>query len=169
MRCYLGLIVAASLTCTILAQKKARDLDDLLKAHKNLTQFAALLTTYEDLYLNLTSQHENITILAPNNEAFTKIENSQISDAFANNQSDAIRAILQYHIIPGLHPSTSYTGSFQFNPTYLDNTTYSNVTGGQVVGGVRQSGDLNIFTSGYGSRTTVIQPVRSPPPHLKHL
>lgn len=166
MRCTLALMLCSTLTYTTLAQQTPPKLSDLLKDTKNLTQFSTLLASYDDIYANLSSQHNNITILAPNDDAFNKIAHSQIGDAFANNQTDAIRAILQYHILPGLHRAASYTGNFQFNPTWLDNATYSNVTGGQVVGGVRQSGDLNIFTSGYGSRTTVIQSVRPPSPIL---
>lgn len=158
------IIVLTALFCTTLAQQKLQDLTEVLSNNSDVSQFTSLLTSsvYGDLYANLSFQ-QDITILVPNDDAFSKIENSQIGDAFKNNQTDAIRAILQYHVIPGIHRSNSYNGSFQFNPTWLKNPTYSNVTGGQVVGGVLQSGDLNVFTSGYGSRSTVVQPVCLPP------
>ncbi|MCJ1465644.1 hypothetical protein MMC07_004263 [Pseudocyphellaria aurata] len=156
MRCRFGSVVFAALICTTIAQKQLQDLTQVLGDDPNLSQFTALLTSsaFGSLYANLSFQ-QDITILVPNDDAFSKIENSQIGDAFKYNQSDAIRAILQYHVIPGVHRSNSYNGSFQFNPTWLNDPKYDNVTGGQVVGGVLQSGDLNVFISGYGSRTTV--------------
>ncbi|KAL8745409.1 MAG: hypothetical protein Q9190_002435, partial [Brigantiaea leucoxantha] len=108
----------------------------------------------------------DVTILVPNNDAFNKIPYSSLGPAFKANQSDIIRSVLQYHVLPGLHPSGSYNGSFSFDTTWLQNSSYTNVTGGQVVGGVRQAGDVNVFISGVGSRSTMVQSVRlslSPP------
>lgn len=169
MRSIYASIVFTALICITLAQEKLKYLTDVLEANSDVSQFTSLLTSsaFGDLYANISFQ-QDITILVPNDDAFSKIENSQIGDAFKYNRSDAIRAILQYHVIPGIHRSDSYNGTFQFNPTWLDNPKYDNVTGGQAVGGVLQSGDLNIFTSGYGSRSTVIETVCHPPlPHWR--
>ncbi|MCJ1271386.1 hypothetical protein MMC22_011286 [Lobaria immixta] len=158
MRNILTWTVFTALICTTLAQQDLKDLTDVLKGNSNLTQSTSLFLSpaYGDIYANLSFQ-QDITILVPNNDAFLNVENSQIGYAFKANDSDAIHAVLQYHIIPGIHRSNSYNSSFQFNPTWLNNPKFTNVTGGQVVGGVMQSGDLNVFTSGYGSRTTLIQ------------
>jgi transforming growth factor-beta-induced protein len=51
-------------------------------------------------------------------------------------------------------------GSPVFIPTLLQSTEYTNVTGGQVVQNVKQSGDVVVFVSGQGSRSTLTQQVR---------
>jgi transforming growth factor-beta-induced protein len=152
----------APLACLTLAQQKPVDLTELLNEQKNLTEFTTLLTKqYGDIYANLSFQND-VTILAASNDAFAKIPYSTLGPAFQSNQSNIIRSVLEYHIIPGLHPADSYNGSFKFTPTWLNDKTYTNVTGGQVVGGVQQAGNVNIYTSGMGSRSTLVQAVSSP-------
>ena len=138
-------------------------LTDLLNDQKNLTDFTTLLTKqYGDIYANL-SFIEKVTVLAPSNAAFAKIPYSTLSTAFENNRSDIIRSVLQYHIVPGIHRADSYNGSFTFTPTWMSDSKYTNVTGGQVVGGVQQAGNVNVFTSGLGSRSTLAQAVSHQP------
>jgi len=152
----------ASLASLTLAQQKPVDLTELLNDQKNLSEFTTLLTQqYGDIYANLSFQND-VTILAPSNDAFAKIPYTTLGPAFQSNQSDIIRSVLEYHIIPGLHPADSYNGSLKFTPTWLNNKTYTNVTGGQVVGGVQQAGNVNVFTSGMGSRSTLMQAVSLP-------
>ena len=160
MRSAFALSLFASLASLTLAQQKPVDLTELLNDQKNLTEFTTLLTKqYGDIYANLSFQNE-VTILVPNNAAFAKIPYSTLGPAFESNQSNIVRSVLEYHILPGLHPAESYNGSFTFTPTWLNNKTYSNVTGGQVVGGVQQAGNVNVYTSGIGSRSTLVQAVR---------
>ncbi|KAL9598981.1 MAG: hypothetical protein Q9219_004164 [cf. Caloplaca sp. 3 TL-2023] len=140
-----------------IAQQSTKDLTQLLQSNQNLSEFTTLLTSYGDIYANLSFQ-SGLTILAPNNDAFNKIPYSSLGPAFEANQSQIVRSVLQYHILPGLHPSKSYNGSFSFDRTWLQNGSYTNVSAGQVVGGVQQSGPVNIFTSGMGSRSTLVTP-----------
>lgn len=158
MRSTLPYITAATLACAAFAQKSSPDLTQLLQGDKNLTEFAKLLTSYGDIYANLSFQ-QDITVLVPTNGAFNKIPYSSLSSAFENNRSDIVREVLQYHILPGLHPSNSLNGSFEFLPTWLYNQSFANVTGGQRIGAVAQSGGVDILTSGLGSRSTVTEKV----------
>ncbi|KAI4169824.1 MAG: hypothetical protein LQ343_005373 [Gyalolechia ehrenbergii] len=151
------LLILLSCTSFALAQQGTKDLTELLQSNENLTEFTTLLTSYGDIYANLSFQSE-VTILTPNNDAFNKIPYSSLGPAFEANQSQIVRSILQYHILPGLHPSESYNGTFAFDPTWLQNTSYTNVTGGQMVGGVQQAGPVNVFTSGMGTRSTLVTP-----------
>ncbi|KAA6411400.1 MAG: hypothetical protein FRX48_04680 [Lasallia pustulata] len=151
------LVFLLSLVCTVFAQQQTQDLTQLLNGNSNITQFAALIESFGDVYANLSFQRD-ITILAPSNDAFTKIPNSPIGSIFANNDSDAIRAILEYHVLLGLHRSDSFNSSFSFLPSWLLNSTYTNVTGGQVVSGVQQSPNVEVFVSGVGSRTQITSP-----------
>lgn len=50
-------------------------------------------------------------------------------------------------------------GTPVFIPTLLTNNAYSNVSGGQVVQNVKQSGDVVVFVSGQGSRSSLTQAV----------
>ncbi|KAL8927421.1 MAG: hypothetical protein Q9172_001352 [Xanthocarpia lactea] len=154
---FLPLVACLSFTILVLAQNESKDLTQLLQSNKNLSEFTTLLTSYGDIYANLSFQSD-ITILAPNNEAFNKIPYSSLGPAFKANQSQIVRSILQYHIIPGLHPAGAYNGSFTFDQTWLQNTSYTNVTRGQVIGGVQQAGNVNVFTSGLGTRSTLVTP-----------
>lgn len=149
-----------SLALAVLAQQQTQDLTQLLNGNKNITQFAALIESFGDVYANLSFQ-KDITVLAPSDDAFQKIPNSPIGSIFANNDSDAIRAILEYHVLPGMHSSSSFNSSFSFLPSWLLNSTYTNVTGGQVVSGVQQSPNVDVFVSGVGSRTQITTPVCS--------
>ncbi|KAI4287366.1 MAG: hypothetical protein L6R35_003376 [Caloplaca aegaea] len=149
------LLTFFALAFVALAQQNSQDLTQLLQSNTNLSEFTTLLTSYGDIYANLSFQSQ-VTILAPNNDAFNKIPYSSLGPAFEANQSQIVRSVLQYHILPGLHPSGSYNGTFSFDKTWLQDTSYTNVTGGQVVGGVQQAGDVNIFTSGMGTRSTLI-------------
>ncbi|KAL8723305.1 MAG: hypothetical protein Q9225_000357 [Loekoesia sp. 1 TL-2023] len=159
MRLALSTALAAlvSFGSVAFAQQDTKDLTQLLQSNKNLSEFTTLLTSYGDIYANLSFQSD-VTILAPDNDAFNKIPYSTLGPAFEANQSQIVRSVLQYHVLPGLHPSTSYNGTFSFDKTWLQNTSYTNVTGGQMVGGVQQSGPVNIFTSGVGSRSTLVTP-----------
>lgn len=157
MRFTLATLVASS-AVIVLAQQKTQDLTGLLNGNSNLTEYTTLLTSYRDLYANLSFQHD-ITVLCPSNDAFQKIPYSTLGPAFTANDSGVIRSVLQYHVLPGLHPASSFNGSFLFESSWLENSTYTNVTGGQVVGGVQQAGNVNVFTSGLGSRSTLVTPV----------
>jgi hypothetical protein len=54
-------------------------------------------------------------------------------------------------------------GAPVFIPTLLTSVEYSNVTGGQNVENVKQAGNVVVFVSGQGSRSTLVQAVRSHP------
>ena len=152
--------LVTSLAAITLAQDKPKDLTDLLNDQKNLTEFTTLLTKqYGDIYANLSFQ-DQVTILAPSNAAFAKIPYSTLGPAFLNNQSDVVRSVLEYHIVPGIQRAESYNGSFRFTPTWLSDSGDTNVTGGQVVGGVQQAGNVNVFISGLGTRSTLEKAVR---------
>jgi len=133
---------------------KTPDLTKLLDGNKNLTSISTLIQKYGDIYATLSFEN-NITILAPSDDAFNKLPYSSLGTAFETNDTGIIRSILQYHVLNGTYASASFNSSFQFIPTHLTNSTYSNVTGGAVVSLVKQAGDVIIAVSGEGSRSTV--------------
>ena len=73
--------------------------------------------------------------------------------------SGAVAALLSYHVLKGSYPASAFTNSSQFIPTLLTNTTYANVTGGQVVEARLNGSDVNIF-SGLLAKSMVVTAVR---------
>ena len=116
----------------------------------NLTQYVSL---FPELLSTLGSA-TNITILAPSNEAFAKFLSGPSASTITNNDTTAIQAILQYHVLNGTYPASAITDTPAFVPSLLNDPTYANVTGGQVVQAVRQS-DSVVFYSGLLANSTV--------------
>ncbi|KAI9851207.1 MAG: hypothetical protein M1838_004219 [Thelocarpon superellum] len=147
-------LVLASLAVSACA---GPDLQTVLAGNSNLTQFNALLGSFGDITAPFSSL-QHLSILAPSNDAFNKIAYSDLGPAFAANDTDTIRAVLEYHILNGTLESTTIQTTPLFLPTYLTNDSYVNFTGGAPVQAVRQAGDVIVFVSGLGSRSTLTQP-----------
>lgn len=99
-------------------------------------------------------------ILAPSNDAFKKIPYTELNKAFSNNDQDVITNVLEYHLLQGSRLAAELVpGDSVFIPTLLTNEAYSNVSGGQRVQNVKQSGDVVVFVSGLGNRCTLTQAV----------
>jgi transforming growth factor-beta-induced protein len=134
---------------------------DVITSHQNLSQFQNVLqNTYPDLLSLIDKQPSTapITILAPTNAAFSKTTYYPIlGPAFDKNDVGTIQSILSYHVLHGFHDSKSLLPQFQYFTTWLNNVTMSNVTGGQHVGGVMQSGTQMVWTSGLQSRSVVTE------------
>ncbi|KAL9114340.1 MAG: hypothetical protein Q9227_001762 [Pyrenula ochraceoflavens] len=115
------------------------------------------LTYYLDLFpsfLDTLNSTDNITILAPSNEAFQntlKDQNSQFADARVVGYVDTV---LSYHIVNGTWASSSISSTPQFLSTWLTDHDWTIVTGGQVVEAVTVN-DQPQFISGFGKAATV--------------
>ncbi|TVY59123.1 Fasciclin-like arabinogalactan protein, partial [Lachnellula cervina] len=133
------------------------DLNTLLSGQKNLTTFYGLIQKYPQILLQLPST-QGVTILAPSNDAFKKIPYTELNKAFSNNDQDVITNVLEYHLLQGSRLAAELVpGDSVFIPTLLTNEAYSNVSGGQRVQNVKQSGDVVVFVSGLGNRCTLTQ------------
>jgi uncharacterized surface protein with fasciclin (FAS1) repeats len=114
------------------------------------------LTTFLNLspeLLTALSNATNITILAPSNEAFANFANSSLAADVATDPG-LLAAVLQYHVLNGTYTASQITNQSAFIPTLLQNSTYSNVTGGQVVEAV-VIGNETVFYSGLLQNATV--------------
>ncbi|KAK0933804.1 hypothetical protein LTR29_014607 [Friedmanniomyces endolithicus] len=139
-------------------------LSDVLSTTANLSSLNALLTAQlPDLLKTLEGYDSNtnpVTLIAPSNDAFLRLPDTPLlGPAFSDNDTVQINNFMLYHVVPGLHPSTSLNkdGSFQFLDTMLTSNNWTNVTGGQRVGAVLQ-GDappIVVFTSGLSTRSVV--------------
>ena len=159
-----GLLAAATILTSVspsFAQSSAPSLEDVLESTENLTAFRdVLITQVPDLLANLSSQEQSqqyVTLLAPSDEAFERLGDSPIWQAFGNNDTDVIRSVLNYHIVLGDHQDSTVTPDFEFVPTRLDERTYTTVSGGQRLGLVKQGSTELIIVSGGGTRSLAVQ------------
>src|SRR5947209_11735527 len=100
----------------------------------------------------------NITILAPNNDALGKLLNSSAGMALAS-MPDVVTAVLQYHVLNGTYPASAFSATPAFAPTLLTNTSYTNVTGGQMIEAYANGSSVYIV-SGNLAKSTVTKAVR---------
>lgn len=91
----------------------------------------------------------NITVFAPSNSALEPLAGSPLL-----NNSDFVTALLSYHGYNGTIRSDMISETPLFPHSFLNSSTYSNVTGGQVVK-AETSGDNVVITSGLGSTANV--------------
>lgn len=128
----------------------------------------ANLTQFLGFYPALVQQLEvatNITFLAPNNDAFTKLLSSSSPEAIQTNDTSLVEALFSYHTLIGIHKSTDphSTPSFipttlSFVPKSLDGSTYTTLEGGQVVEAVINT-DRTTFVSGLLQASTATETV----------
>jgi uncharacterized surface protein with fasciclin (FAS1) repeats len=116
--------------------------------------YAELLSGQTDLVETL-GQASNITILAPNNDALSSLLDSSLLE---NADAGLVPALLTYHVLNGTYFAENVTETPAFIPTLLTNSTYSNVTGGQVVEALAE-GDTVSFYSALKARANVTQAV----------
>lgn len=102
-------------------------------------------------------------VLIPNNDAFDRIKYGHpLHDIFDRKDNYSIENVLDYHILQGARTAAQLVpGTPAFIPTMLDDTKFTNVTGGQVVENIKQGGDTVIIVSGRGERSTVLETVSS--------
>jgi hypothetical protein len=75
------------------------------------------------------------------------------------NDTNAIRALLEYHILNGIHPSANFGLEPIFAPTLLSNPNYTNVTGGQVVE-LAELSNVPTIVSGVKASSRIVEAVR---------
>ena len=121
-----------------------------LSSQPSLSNLTAIVGMVPGLASYLATA-SNITILAPSDEAFAAIMNSSI---ITQNNTAAIQALLQYHVLNGTYPAAAVKSMPAFIPTVLNESMYSNVTGGQVVEAVTQGTSVE-FYSGLLQNSTV--------------
>ncbi|KZM22933.1 uncharacterized protein EKO05_0004915 [Ascochyta rabiei] len=142
---------------TVLAQTNGTA-PTLAEALNSSTQLASLsgvlaLPGLAQLVQSLSSA-QNVTLLAPSNEAFANVGNATLG-ALTSNEG-LLTALLQYHVLNGTILSSAITNQSQFVPTLLNNPLFTNVTGGQVVEAVASGGNVTFF-SGSLSNSSVTQ------------
>merc|ERR1712130_861149 len=130
------------------------NLTALLSSTDSLSSLNDLVGNYPDFAATLASW-ENVTILAPSNDALETLMNSDAGSMLDNDQF--VQSLLRYHVLQSTVYASDITQTPVFAPTYLNSTMYSNVTGGQVVEARMQDDEVQ-FVSGLKQVSTVAQP-----------
>lgn len=115
------------------------------------------LTTWlesQELVYNLLAGAEDVTLLAPSNDALQALNNSPLANELLSDPN-YLTAFLSYHVLNGTFFASNLTSSPQLAiPTLLDLAHYDNVTGAQKI--ISKSSDGGVsFLSGGGSVSKV--------------
>jgi uncharacterized surface protein with fasciclin (FAS1) repeats len=146
----------------------AQDLATVLSGQPSLSTLVNLLGQVQNTTDFLSSQ-QNVTLFAPNNDAFASIVES--GGIFSIEQAAVdpglIEQILTYHLFRGVVKAEDITEIPQFVPSYLNYSGFvldgevsgSNVTGGQVVSVNLDAEGNAIVTSGIKATSQVVKTV----------
>lgn len=132
------------------------NLTALLSGTDTLSSLNDLIGNFPDLATTLAGL-EGVTILAPSNDALESLMSNSSSSSSMLSDEEFVSALLRYHVINGTVYASNITESPLFPSTYLNDSTYSNVTGGQVVQAVMNDDDEVEIVSGLKTRSMVSQ------------
>ncbi|KAM7214768.1 Fasciclin-like arabinogalactan protein [Rhypophila decipiens] len=149
-----------SLLLALLATNaSASTLANVLDAHNNtLSVLNNFLAGQQALFAQLADA-KDITVLAPSNDALNKLQaNDAVMDAMAAD-SGMVEAFLKYHVFQGVWFTSNFSTSSDspsIVTTLMNDTAYTNVTGGQRVAGNLVNGAIS-FQSGNQNSASVQQ------------
>jgi hypothetical protein len=146
-------ILSLAIALVPLAVHTSASFLSVLASRPELSQFNAYLSQFPRLTTTINTV-DNATLLIPSNTAFTKWLQNTVPPLTPSD----IENTLNYHIIHGTFPVASFTNTAQFVPSFLTNTSYSNVTEGLLVGLINIDGNPQI-RSGLGTNSSIITPV----------
>jgi uncharacterized surface protein with fasciclin (FAS1) repeats len=152
---FLGAALAVVTARAQEANSTAGNLTTVLAGNENLSALVTLLQASPDI-ANALGGAQNITLLAPSNDAIGALNSSGILSS--GGQEGLIQALLNYHVLVGVFNSSSITETPAFPATLLNDTAYANVTGGQVLE-VRVEDDEVTAISGFKNNVTVTEAV----------
>ncbi|KAI1110557.1 FAS1 domain-containing protein [Nemania sp. NC0429] len=138
-------LLIPALVSSVAAQNAPNLTDALASQNSTLSSLNAYLQEYPRL-LEAISNAQNVTILAPSNDAV----NAAI--AITGSTSPIIppgdlQALVRYHVLNGTYYASNFSTTPQFIPTLLTNTSYTNVTGGQRVECVSDNNNLTFISA----------------------
>ncbi|KAK1573383.1 fasciclin domain-containing protein [Colletotrichum navitas] len=149
-----GLVGLLSLIDAVGAQQD--DLGKVLQSQSNLSTYLNLIKKYPEVILELPS-YDGVTVVAPSNAAFENIPGTQLNGKWNESDPSIVIPILEYHILQGtVSTGALASGSSVLRSSLLQNPAWTNVTSGQNVMVNKQPGDVIVFTSSKGTRTTQV-------------
>ncbi|CAK7233261.1 hypothetical protein SBRCBS47491_008548 [Sporothrix bragantina] len=143
-------------TAALVAGASAASLGDVLSAQNStLSTLNGLLSSNPDI-VKVLDDASDITVLAPSNDALSKFLSNPDNAASVVSNPGLISALLSYHVLNGTWYTSNFTNTSTFLPTWLSNSSYANVTGGQVVEAALDNNNVT-FWSALKQNTTVSQ------------
>jgi hypothetical protein len=147
-----------------LSSVRSQALLSVLQQQNELTTLIQFVNNSQSLK-TLLSSADNVTLFAPSNAAF---------EAWFPNQSptlteDQIEALLMYHLVHGVFPSVEFSNEPQFSRSFLTNTSYVNITGGQRVELVTNSSGNPAVFSGNKIMSGISRTVRYFDPEIEEV
>ena len=134
----------------------SNSLTDALGDVSELSQFVEFVGGFDGLVEEL-SNLENITVLAPSNEAFESFLNNSLEIDLEN--EEVAQAVASYHVLNGTYLAENVPEEVAFIHTRLSSDNPSaNITGGQVVKAVASDDEVT-FISGLERESVVTQAV----------
>ncbi|KAI1099334.1 FAS1 domain-containing protein [Jackrogersella minutella] len=119
--------------------------DALGSQNSTLSSLNAILESNPQLATSFNNL-KNVTILAPSNDALNAlVKDNDTATALAN--SGYLQALLSYHVLNGTYHNTSFSNESVFIHTTLTNSTYTNVTDGQVVEARLNDNNVTFFSA----------------------
>lgn len=139
----------------------AQTLQDILTAQSaTLSTLNAWLAT-QSLVFQILSNAQGVTLLAPSNNAFSKIYSTPLYGQLAADPN-LLTAFLSYHVLDGVYSASDFADpQSAFVPTFLNMEGYTNVSGGQVIESRSQNGTVTLI-SGNRARSNFETYVRLP-------
>ncbi|KAK7993519.1 hypothetical protein PG989_006900 [Apiospora arundinis] len=124
----------STLSLALASAVTAQSLTDALNSQNaSLSVLNGLLQANPNI-LTALNNAQNVTLLAPNNDALNGVINGSVN-TYGGKVTDSswVANLLNYHVLQGAFPSSAFTDKPMFPHTLLNNQSYTNVTGGQVV------------------------------------
>ena len=147
---YIFLLASLSLVSFFVS---ADPLLDTIKSTKELNTLNSIITASKNLTA-LFSSVKDFTLLAPSNDA---LEKWFAKGDGSNNAALLETKLLRYHLLHGRITTQDFTTTPQFMHSFMNDSSYANVTGGQVVELVKKNGEP-IILSGNKTISTIATP-----------
>ena len=132
--------------------------ESIVEMDSDLTTLSYYLKLYPDLLSQLNNSRD-ITFLAPSNDAIQGALSDQGSQYSQGKIYGWIDDIISYHTLNGTVGSANISETPHFARSWLNDSTWTSVSGGQVVGYVYENGKPT-FTSGIQTHTGIKKAVR---------
>ena len=119
----------AILLLLLVAHGSAITLLEVLQTYPQLSTLSSLVNASSNA-TSLLANATDFTFLAPSNSAIQSYNGANANNTLTG---DLFEANLQYSLLQGGYSTLSFSNTSQFVTSHLTNTSYTNVTGGQVV------------------------------------
>ncbi|KAJ2988158.1 hypothetical protein NUW58_g4121 [Xylaria curta] len=138
------LLLVTSVSAAV-AQNATSFTDALGSQNSSLSSLNSLLQMNPQ-FLQSVGNAQNVTFLAPNNNAIDSFMNNTNSSSPISSPGD-LAALLNYHFLNGTYYPSNIGNTSQFIPTLLTNSSYTNLTDGQRVECLNDNNNLTFISA----------------------